>query len=816
MAPSSRSRAASSPASRPLLLPLPLLLLLALVATTANLAAANQILEFSDGVCTARINSQGLATLVGTPAKCKGKKDAQGNFDNDFDVPEGGFPARPAGVAAAAPTLGVTPEGDTADPTGTYYTVSWTGVSEARSSDRIAVLIGRQSRRNPDWKLHPRSYFFVPEIAPDTWKAGSGSVRIYLPLLRETVTVSYVRRDTNVLTNLNGNLWRNFKSLAQAYIEPPTADPPHNVRLSIVPTTAGAPIKAAAIWQQRNAITGATVKWRLESGAYGGAGSGTDAASVSTYTRSQMCQEPAKKAGFISPNQIYRGDLTGLAPNTRYYYQVGSDAAGWSAEKSFLTPPAADDPSATMRMLITADSGMYSPDNSRVPNGNVFAAQLIVGGWAMTPGKPEYTVVQAIAQQAGLGPGQQPGSRLVVDAMEKALKEKETHLVLDVGDLAYSRGEFHQWDLWGAQFGNQIAANAISAYTPGNHEADGPGAPDSPFNKTTNIDSGGECTVPTRRLLQMAQPSGATSDWYRVESGPVHFIFVNSEQNLGAKSKQRAWLEADLKSVDRQKTPWVVVSMHRPLLVDSNDGGDQKSATTIRTAIEPLLAKYEVDLVLVGHIHSAQRTCVGVLKGTCVGVNPDGTAKGPTHVVLGNGGYQSPLNAFQQVPAWEAWATWSYGFSEALVSRTSFTVNAYDTNGALLDTVTLTKPVGWVPNPAKAEALYAATASWVVPETVDLAGLTAALSVNFVAAALLNDDWSDKYLQPGTEFWSILNGLPGKDGNDFTINQIWAITAPVYELINTGVFGWLSPLLTQDVKYIWNLIKPGGRMYYGP
>jgi 3',5'-cyclic AMP phosphodiesterase CpdA len=410
--------------------------------------------------------------------------------------------------------------------------------------------------------------------------------------------------------------------------------------LSIVPTAAGAPIKAAAIWQQRNAITGAAVKWRPEGAEYGGAGSGTDPASVSSFSKSNMCTEPAKKAGWISPNQIYRGDITNLSPNTRYYYQVGSDAAGWSPEQSFLTPPAADDAGATMRVLITADSGMYSPDFARTPNGNSFEAQRIFGGWATTPGRPEYTVVQAIAQQAGLGPGQQPGSKGVVDAIERALEAKDAHGVWNFGDISYSRGESHQRDLWGAQFGAQVAAKAITAYSVGNHESDSPLYPDSPCNKTTNIDSGGECNVPTRRLLQMAQPSGTTSDWYSTDIGPVHLISLNSEQLLSAKSKQRAWLEADLKSVDRSKTPWLVVGLHRPILVDSNDGGDQKSATTLRNAIEPLLAKYQVDLVLAGHIHSGQRSCVGVMKGTCVGKNDDGTAKGPTIALFGQGGYQ--------------------------------------------------------------------------------------------------------------------------------------------------------------------------------
>jgi hypothetical protein len=171
---------------------------------------------------------------------------------------------------------------------------------------------------------------------------------------------------------------------------------------------------------------------------------------------------------------------------------------------------------------------------------------------------------------------------------------------------------------------------------------------------------------------------------------------------------------------------------------------------------------------------------------------------------------QSPLAAFQQAPAWEEFLTYEYGYGEALVSRTSFTLNTYNTAGTLLDSVTLNKPAGWKPNMAQAEALYASTASWVVPQTINLVKLTSVLSVNFVAGALTNKAWGAKYLKPDSAFWKILNGLPGKDGNDFTINQIWQLSWPIYELTNNGLFNALPKDLTNNVTYMYNLIRPGG------
>lgn len=48
--------------------------------------------------------------------------------------------------------------------------------------------------------------------------------------------------------------------------------------------------------------------------------------------------------------------MTGLQPNSRYYYKVGDDGAGLSAEMSFVAAPL---PGAqqTVRLLAVADMG---------------------------------------------------------------------------------------------------------------------------------------------------------------------------------------------------------------------------------------------------------------------------------------------------------------------------------------------------------------------------------------------------------------------------------------------------------------------------
>ena len=40
---------------------------------------------------------------------------------------------------------------------------------------------------------------------------------------------------------------------------------------------------------------------------------------------------------------------------------------------------------------------------------------------------------------------------------------------------------------------------------------------------------------------------------------------ISTEHDMGRGSRQYSWLEQDLKSVDRIKTPWIIVAGHRPM-----------------------------------------------------------------------------------------------------------------------------------------------------------------------------------------------------------------------------------------------------------
>ena len=117
------------------------------------------------------------------------------------------------------------------------------------------------------------------------------------------------------------------------------------------------------------------------------------------------------------------------------------------------------------------------------------------------------------------------------------------------------------------------------------------------------------------------ESGGLGNFWYSFDYGLAHFIILDSETDLpvglqspdevggtdagansgpfGYPNQQYDWFEKDLASIDREKTPWVIVGLHRPWYIASS--GD--ACLACQQAFEPLMIKYGVDLYMQGHVH---------------------------------------------------------------------------------------------------------------------------------------------------------------------------------------------------------------------
>jgi acid phosphatase type 7 len=89
----------------------------------------------------------------------------------------------------------------------------------------------------------------------------------------------------------------------------------------------------------------------------------------------------------------------------------------------------------------------------------------------------------------------------------------------------------------------------------------------------------------------------------------VHFIILapyDPLMNFTSGSKQFQWLEKDLKSVNRSETPWIIVGHHFPAY---SSNARYRENIKVRDAFDLLFVKYNVNIVINGHVHSYERSC---------------------------------------------------------------------------------------------------------------------------------------------------------------------------------------------------------------
>lgn len=69
---------------------------------------------------------------------------------------------------------------------------------------------------------------------------------------------------------------------------------------------------------------------------------------------------------------------------------------------------------------------------------------------------------------------------------------------------------------------------------------------------------------------------------------------------------QWEWLRDELKKVDREKTPWLIVLMHVPIY-NSNEAHFMEGES-MRAVFESWFVHNKVDVVFAGHVHAYERS----------------------------------------------------------------------------------------------------------------------------------------------------------------------------------------------------------------
>lgn len=398
-------------------------------------------------------------------------------------------------------------------------------------------------------------------------------------------------------------------------------------------------------------------------------------ASSFTYGRSDMCDHPANSSqGWREPGYMHTAAMKNMESGKTYYYKVGSNEGGWSKVFHFISN---DGDATETHAFLFGDMGTSAPYGTCL--------------WT------------------------QPESQKTVKWLARDLDElgQKPSFISHIGDISYARGYAWLWDLFFTQI-EPVASRAPYHVCIGNHEYDWPLQPWKPSwaEQVFGNDGGGECGVPySSRFLMPGNSSLSTGKgtsltknlYYSLDFGVVHFLYISTETDFLANSDQYGFIIRDLESVDRAKTPFLVVLGHRPMYTTEYTS---PLVSKLREHLEPLLVKYKVDLALWGHVHKYERTCA-IKNFVCVNSTSGWVA--PVHVVIGMGGQdwqphwisspKFPNDPVYPQPEWSLYRSSELGYTRLYATKDTLTLSYIGNHdGQVHDSVTINSSFGWTSN----------------------------------------------------------------------------------------------------------------------
>ncbi|CAL0304352.1 unnamed protein product [Lupinus luteus] len=369
---------------------------------------------------------------------------------------------------------------------------------------------------------------------------------------------------------------------------------------------------------------------------------------VNTFSQDDMCStvalpSPAKDFGWHDPGYIHSAVMTGLEPKSIFSYKYGSDLVGWSEQILFSTPPAGGT-SDELRFITYGDMGKTPLDDSE-----------------------EHYI--------------QPGALSVIKAITDDVNLNNVNSIFHIGDISYATGFLAEWDYF-LQLISPVASKLSYMTAIGNHERD--------YIASGSVyltpDSGGECGVAYETYFPMPVAS-KDKPWYSIEQASIHFTIISTEHDWSQNSEQYQWMQKDMSSINRLKTPWLIFMGHRPMYTSSS--GLFSTDKKFVEAVEPLLLENKVDLVLFGHVHNYERTC-SVYQSVCKAM-PSKDAIGvdtydnrnyvaPVHAVIGMAGFT--LDKFPDTVTnnWSLKRISEFGYLRARATRTDLNMEFVNSN----------------------------------------------------------------------------------------------------------------------------------------
>lgn len=287
---------------------------------------------------------------------------------------------------------------------------------------------------------------------------------------------------------------------------------------------------------QMGTPTGVIVRWRT----------GFSADSVVRYGLTQgNLNQMVRRSTLTTEHEV---PLTGLLPDTKYFYSVGSSAGPLSSgpDHFFITSPNGPKPT---RVWVIGDSGT--------------------------------------AARAG-----QTGAFQVRDAYYNYATDRYTDVWLMLGDNAYDIGTDAEYQRGMFDVYTQILRQTVVWPCIGNHDV-----PPTYFNVFTLPADG-----------QAGGVSSGVENYYSFDYGDIHFISLGGYYSGSRLSNglMCTWLKADLEA---NTNKWLIAFWHQPPYTKGSHNSDaEPDLVEMRENAVPILESYGVDLVLCGHSHNYERS----------------------------------------------------------------------------------------------------------------------------------------------------------------------------------------------------------------
>lgn len=245
--------------------------------------------------------------------------------------------------------------------------------------------------------------------------------------------------------------------------------------------------------------------------------------------------------------------LTGLSPNTKYFYNVGSSSAVQAGDSTyyFETSPTTGTAVPT-RIWVIGDAGTGTTGQAAVYNAyRNFTGSTYTDFWLML------------------------GDNAYNSGTDAEYQTKMFNMYPEM---------MRQSPLW-ATIGNHDGVSADSA------TQTGPYYDIHTFPK--NGESGGIAS--------------GTEAYYSFNYGNIHVIVLDSnETSRSTTGAMMNWLKADLANVT---ATWLIAIWHHPPYTKGSHNSDtETNLIEMRQNFLPVLENYGVDLVLTGHSHSYERS----------------------------------------------------------------------------------------------------------------------------------------------------------------------------------------------------------------